>query len=947
MPRALVYLILSLPLVGAFAMFSLGVVVIHQASRVLNLAHGAMAMVPAYLAFELFTHGVPLPLTLVLGVASGSAIGLVVERVFVRGLRRQGATGQTVGTVAALGLLMAVAIKIWGSTPRTAVGVFPEGGVHVGSSLLRWGDLGLFGVAVACAAAFFAMFRFTAVGLAMRAAADNRRAASLMGIDPDWTTRLAWAIGGALAATAGILLAAVTVLHPIGLSLLVLPGFVAALIGGLDSLPGALVGAAVVGLAQGMVPALGLVPGLGGFATQVGVSQLVLTILALVVMITRGKRYAAADARSTFATAAPRRARETGDTQPATWLRRPVLIAVAAFVLAWPFLGAPFSMLGTAIQACILLIVTASVVLLTGWVGQISLAQASFVGIGAFATAQLSRRWGIPFPYSLPIAAAVSAVVAALLGVVALRVRGLYLAVATLVFAWMADEYLFNAPWLAGVGGSVSMPPDRIGRHGAIPSFDLGDRRAFYYIALAAAVAAFWALANWRDSKTGRAFAAVRGSEVAGASLGVDVARAKLLAFGAAGFLAGVAGSLLIVNQGAASPSEFGITRSLFFLAVAVVGGLRSLGGAVAASILFASLQQLFFDVPALNGWLDIVSAGLLAVVLVAYPAGLAGAGRSLVASLSRFRRRKRDRSSAPKPAPSVEPSLRPALSGNGHRATTSSDLVHRSGDGRAGPVVLEVRDLGVRFGGLAAVDGVSLSVHEGEIVGLIGPNGAGKTTTFNAISGLVRPTSGRVTLFGVDATELPVHRRAALGMARSFQAIQLLGELDVFDNLLAATHLANPAGPADTLVVTRRGLRGEAAARDHVSRVVAALDMEDIAHRPVAGLPFGVLRMVELARALVTEAPLLMLDEPASGLDNAETDRLASLLFRARSELGRSILLIEHDVRLVTSVSEYIYVIDQGRPLAQGSPSEIQRNDAVIGAYLGSEPLEEPVAVG
>lgn len=298
MSDVLIYALLSLPLIGAFAMFALGIVVIFQASKVLNLAHGAMAMIPAYVVFELSRAGVPVLFALLIGIMAGVALGVFVERVFVRVLRRQSPTAQTVGTVAVLGLLVAVAAKVWGTTPRNPVSIFPDRGIDVGASLLRYGQIGLFVVALVGAAGFFALFRFTDLGLAMRAAAQNRRAASLMGVNPDVTAALAWAIGGALAGLAGILLAAVTTLHPYSLSLLVLPGFVAALLGGLDDPRGAITGAAIVGFAQGMVPAIGLLPGIGGFATQVGAPQLVLALIAFVVMYMRGERFSITDVRA-------------------------------------------------------------------------------------------------------------------------------------------------------------------------------------------------------------------------------------------------------------------------------------------------------------------------------------------------------------------------------------------------------------------------------------------------------------------------------------------------------------------------------------------------------------------------------------------------------------------------------------------------------------------------
>jgi branched-chain amino acid transport system permease protein len=296
-----VYALLSLPLVGAYAMLAIGIVVVFRASKVLNLAHGAMAMLPAYVTYEVSGRGLPMLLAVPVGVAAGALLGAATERFFVRPLARQGSTAQTVGTVAVYGLVVAAAAQIWGSGAKTAPRIFPEGGIQVASSTLRWGQLGLFFIALGCAAGFYALFRYTGIGLAMRGAAENPRAAGLMGINADRMARLAWMLGGALAGLAGILLAAVTNLQPYSLSLQMLPAFVAALIGGFGSLPGAVIGAAVVGVAQGMVPAFTVVPGVRGLASQVGMPQLVLTILALGAMFFRGGKLSVGDSRTALA----------------------------------------------------------------------------------------------------------------------------------------------------------------------------------------------------------------------------------------------------------------------------------------------------------------------------------------------------------------------------------------------------------------------------------------------------------------------------------------------------------------------------------------------------------------------------------------------------------------------------------------------------------------------
>jgi sulfate-transporting ATPase len=973
----LVYALLSLPLIGAYAILAIGLVVVFRASRVLNLAHGAMAMLPAYVMYDLTRHGVPRPIGAPLAVLTGALLGVLTERLFVRPLRRQGPTAQTVGTVAMFGLVVALVAKHYGTTPLIGPRLFPEGGIRLSGSILFWGDVGLFGTAIVAAAGLLAVFRYTDLGLALRGAADNRVAAALVGIDPDRGARTAWLLGGGLAGLAGVLLGGVNNLSPYTLSLQMLPAFVAALIGGLASLPGALVGAACVGLLQGLVPAMGLIGFMRRIAGQLGLSQLVLTLIALTVMYTRGNRYSSSDIRAeqgtgtAEVTAGRRRVAPTVPMSRRTFAGLSVrtwryLLLVA--LLGWPYLHPPFSLLGDATGAGLYVIGACSVVLLTGWVGQISLSQATFVGIGAFSTAIFIRRWHVAFPLNMVLAAVAAAAIALVLGLVAMRVRGLYLAVATLIFAYMADSYLFVAAWFTGPGGSSSAPIDGVGQPGRLPYFDFTDRKTFYYVVLAVAAAVIFALLNLRDSKTGRAFFAIRGSETAAASLGIDIRRYKLLAFALAGAIAGIAGNLTMMSLGTVVSAQFSISVSLLLLAIAVVGGLQSLGGCVAASILFAGLNELFFRVQALTGYLDVVSALLLAVVLLIYPGGLAAvpselARRSaparsrinakvaglltrfappdqpragLPARLPRRNRRERLRAGLPlaEPVRLVQPNALVTA-----EAMPADDPIVALHPGFELDSVIQVNDISVRFGGLLALSEVSLRVGQGEIVGLIGPNGAGKTTLFNSISGLVVPTEGTVELFGRDATTMPVHERAALGLGRTFQAIQLFPQLSVYENLLVATHSNNLSGVFSHAFVTRRGVRHEAAAEDTVKRAVRYLGLESVADSTVSGLPFGLLRRVEIARTLVTGSPVVMLDEPASGLDNAETDALSDLLRDLKDRLGLSLLLIEHDVRMVTAVSDRMYVLVHGRIIADGTPAQVRENDEVVAAYLGERP--------
>jgi len=714
---------------------------------------------------------------------------------------------------------------------------------------------------------------------------------------------------------------------------------------------------------------------------------------------------------------------------------------VLSVLLVWAVIPqVPYDLLNTAILACDYCVAALSLVLLIGLVGQISLCQAALIGMGAFVSALATNKLHVHFPFTLIIGTLAGALTAAVIGVVALRVRGLYLAVATLIFGYLCDQYLFGQTWLVQNQSGTSIPFEVIGNPGTIPSFDLSDAHVFYYVALGIAALSLYAVANLRDSRLGRAFAAVRGSEVAAASLGINVVRIKLLGFACAGALAGLSGALILAGSRTVAPDQFSFMKSLDFLAIAVVGGLRSLGGAVASALLFAVLVgEVFFRSPTLADYLDIISAGLLITVLLFFRGGLGAVPERLPALVARVRAlsaplaariwpaRETTVEHSPRLSPVVrgvavqvlrgadavrgslgvvgraasllshvplarrqlrsEPTLAGAESVGGlvdvvglvgeltdevpsstppalrvehfdrsaeedvdvvqsggpqmRRAAAGGDRVAgRSGpNGRRVPVLLSAEHITVRFGGLTAVNDAFLQVGAGEIVGLIGPNGAGKTTLFNSILGLNTPTEGRVALFDHDVTSWDVHRRAALGVGRTFQILQLFGDLTVFDNLLVATHLQNHTGLWGGLVVSRRARVSEDASCERVSAVLKLMELDHVADRKVAGLPFGVLRLIEVARTLVTGARLVCFDEPASGLDSAETEKLLEW-FRFLRQIGITLLVIEHDVSFVVRLCDYIYVLDQGRLLAHGSPAAIQQDPAVIASYLGA-PVE------
>jgi ABC-type branched-subunit amino acid transport system ATPase component/ABC-type branched-subunit amino acid transport system permease subunit len=561
--------------------------------------------------------------------------------------------------------------------------------------------------------------------------------------------------------------------------------------------------------------------------------------------------------------------------------------------------------------------------LLVGYAGQISLGHGALLGVGSYAAGLASSGAGLPMWVALPIAAVVSGLIALVIGFPALRLRGLYLAIVTVAFAYMM--YQFVLQWSGFTGGSSGVSLVRRLWGGNIITAQ-SDMLAAGLVVLVLA----WLLdSNVTRSKLGRAFRAIRENEAVAGSFGVDVAQYKLLAFVLSGALAGVAGALYgftlyLVNSETFNP-PVGLDYSLLLLIVVVVGGLGSRAGAVISAFVFEMFQFLvgdrFGNDSFIYGIVPMLGSLMLMFTVARHPDGFAGMIRER-------RTHRRRRAAAADDSEHTMPSLpsmpRPA------GATT-----HALGLERALPV-LEVSNVSMRFGGLVAVDGASLRVDRGEIVGLIGPNGAGKTTLFNCISGLLRPDTGTVRMGGRDISALSAHQRAQLGLARTFQQIGLAKDQSILENMLLAQHVLAGYGSSSALAYTGGVARSEEQMHERAMTAIAALGFAGREDVPVRLLSGGQQRIVEVACALLTDPELLMLDEPSAGMAPVMAESLADRLRDLRDSMGRTVLLIEHNVPLVLDVCDRVYVLTAGRVLAGGTPDEILAHPEVINAYLG-----------
>ena len=568
-----------------------------------------------------------------------------------------------------------------------------------------------------------------------------------------------------------------------------------------------------------------------------------------------------------------------------------VFAIVGAAIAAVPLIGEYQALVG--VLAVVFGLVALGYVVLTGWTGQLSLGQVVPYGLGGYAVAFLADNASIPVAIAIPLAALVVVPAAALVGWAAERLRGLDLAIGTFALALTFQFLVFGslsralAPETAGSGSVVQVARP------SIFSLELETNRSFYLYALALGLIAYVLVAALGRSATGRELLAVGDDPVRASVTGIQVGRLRILSFVVGGALAGLGGALLVAAREAATPETFTAFESLNLLALAVVGGLASTRGAIIGGAFGAVLPELARVDPFrfLQGRLTLVYGIALVVVLVAKRGGL-------VALLDLDRRRQPDLAARPVPAP--------AVGGDGTRA------------------LLRVDELVVDYGAARAVDGVTLRVDDGESVALVGPNGAGKSSVFDVVTGLLSPTSGRVYFDGADITAHRPEQRAALGLGRTFQAARVFTSLSVGENLLAAAH---HAGHADAPAIA-----GE---------LLDRLALRDAATARPDELPFGSLRLLEVGLALAGRPRLLLLDEPAAGLDATDLDRLATVLDEIRAASDVSVLVVDHDLRFVGRVAQRVVVLDQGRIIADGTPRAVARDRLVREAFLGTAARE------
>jgi ABC-type branched-subunit amino acid transport system ATPase component/branched-subunit amino acid ABC-type transport system permease component len=894
--------------VGAtYALFAQGAVLIYRGSGLVNFAQGAIGTLAAYIAFvELQGQcGWSTLPALVVGVIAAAAASLAFQALVLRALRRAAAIVRVIATIGLLGLLQAVVLKGYGAANQPVDGYLPDEVFDWGGIRVQEERIYLVVITLVVTFGLWAWTRYTRVGLAIDASAENEEAVQTLGWSPDRLSALTWTVGGALGGLAAVLAAPLTGLSAATFTIVVtVTGLGAALLGGFRSFPLTLLGGLIIGVGEAMATKYGGdVADLFGQDRITGLNRMPAFLVILLVVVVRGRGL---PLRSHVAERLPKLG------SGAISVRGAILSSAAVFAVLFGVLDNDWAQAVYISAASGIMILT--IVVLTGYAGQISLAQWALAGIGALIAGQFVRA-DIPVELAILLGIVLTIPVGLLFALPALRTRGVNLAVVTLGLGFIVSEVVFANPEYLGD------PLDGGTRIGRVELFGL-DVDAFNHphawaaVNIVCFILVALLVANLRRSRTGSRLVAVRTNERAAASLGISVFGVKLYAFAVSAGLAAVAGILIGFRGQNIQYQVFNIFESINTLGYAVIGGLGYVLGAVfgAPNAVGGIGTRIVEDVIGLTNLWDLILGSLLVfVILIVHQNGIADVvvhGRPLAEKLRLVAPRAERR---PLPPADVEP---------------------------VAGATLAISDVTVRFGGVVAVGGVSMEVRPGEVVGLIGPNGAGKTTLIDAVTGFVPITRGTISFDGRRIDRMNATQRARLGLRRSFQSLELFDDVSVEENIRAGSdqRASRLSWFTDLFWPGRHDLPSTAVAAVH------EFDLEPHLGALPDELPYGRRRLVGIARTVASGPSVVMLDEPAAGLDERESAELSHLIRRLADERNMGVLLVEHDVRLVMSTCDRVVAIDFGQVIASGTPAETRANQLVRDAYLGQTHESEEV---
>jgi branched-chain amino acid transport system permease protein len=658
----------------------------------------------------------------------------------------------------------------------------------------------------------------------------------------------------------------------------------------------------------------------------------------------------------------------TGGAIGAQWRRIPaekrrgmIAIAIGIFLLLFPLIDRNGGDIDAAANATAFAVLALGLNIVVGFAGLLDLGYAAFFAIGAYtygilSSWQVQPEWSefwapfqwlglverfhadgvadvvhftVSFWLAMPICGVVAAFFGVIFGAPTLRLRGDYLAIVTLGFGEIVPIVARNTPYLTNgaIGLNGAAPPRLFGY-----SFGV-DSEPYYYLGLLMIGLLIFVSLRLQHSRVGRAWAAIREDEIAAGAMGINRVHLKLLAFAIGAAFGGATGAFYVAKLQTATPDMFMFPVSVMILVMIVLGGMGSVYGVVLAAIILQLLQSWFLQ--DLTGWVHVLGKAvgigwLQKVDLVQAIELIFGI---ILVTMMLFRRQGLIPATRATPALTLEQQTAHAGRGGFTQAIRGIEAPKT----QSTSPMLELRQVGRRFGGIIAVKDLDIVVEPNSIVALIGPNGSGKTTTFNLITGMDAPSSGKILLLGEDISGLAEHKITRRGIARTFQNLRLFPNMTVMENVLVAMHSRTTTGPVGAVLRTRRSRAEE---RDAEERAMEIIGMFGNRLTPRAGqlvkeLSYANRRRVEIARALASRPKLLLLDEPTAGMNPVETLELSDQIKSLRT-MGLTVFLIEHKLNVVNEIANKIIVLDHGEKIAEGSAEQVHANPQVLEAYLG-----------